>query len=96
MNLACFCLASSSALMVPMLPTLRVWTRQAQVVGWRCWGGEVEDVIDLAVDAEAFGDVAADQGEARAWREVRGVGGRSGDEVVQAGDVEAAGQQVLA
>jgi hypothetical protein len=70
--------------------------RQAQVVGWRCWGGEVVDVIDLAVDAETFSDVVLDQGEAGARGQVLDVGGRSGDEVVQAGDVKAAGQQALA
>ena len=77
-------------------PGLEGLDRKAQVVSRGRRGGKVKYVLHRAAGVQALGDIAVDQREQRAGREVRYVAGRSGNEVVHAGNANPACYQALA
>ena len=70
--------------------------RQLQVVDRRGRRGEVIDHVDVAWDVDVVGDVGPHHPELRVGQQVLDVRRRAGEEVVDADDVPAVGEQPLA
>src|SRR5215471_16680710 len=64
------------------------------IVNWRCRAGQVVDLIDLQIQRE--GDVVADGFEVRIREQMRNIGARAGEIIVDADDVRAFAQEALA
>ena len=70
--------------------------RVGEVVGRAGRAGEVEDVIDGAVDLERLGDIVLDELELRVADQVDDVAAMPGQQVVDADHLVALGQETLA
>src|SRR5262249_25497355 len=75
---------------------LECWDRVAEVVHGAGRRGEVQNVVYRSVDQERIGDVVVEQAEARIAAQVIDVRESPGDQVIDADDFMALGQEAIA
>src|ERR1700722_10188770 len=79
-------LGDAERVMGPQSPNFERLDGKFEVIDWRGWRGEVEDIIDLAGHFERVRDIAADELEPGIAEQMNDVFGRAGDQIIDRND----------